>query len=160
MSALVIDALNTTTNVAVSCYKGCWVFTLISISALGLSFKTYLHLSCISHSLPHACLEMTKNPLPCMCENQIRSFHLIRWRVCVHGKLTGQSVALRVILIPLTVEIQWAALAVGKLAAHLLVPHRTLSEVLHILQRQRKESWEKVSFYDRAPWTAVLKCLN
>lgn len=146
MSALVIDALNTTTNVAVSCYRGCWVLTLFSISALGLSFKTYLHLSCISHSLPHACLEITKNPLPCMCENQIRSFFNK-----VHGKLTGQSVALRVILIPLTVEIQWAALAVGKLAAHLLVPHRTLSEVLHILQRQRKESWEKVSFYDRAP---------
>lgn len=74
MSAHLIDAVNTTTNVAVSCYKGCWVLTLFSISALGLSFKTYLHLSCISHSLPHACLEMTKNPLPCMCENQIRSF--------------------------------------------------------------------------------------
>lgn len=62
--------------------------------------------------------------------------------VCTENELawlTGQSVALWLILVPLTVEIQRAALAVGKLAAHLLVPHRTVGEVLHVLQRERGE---------------------
>lgn len=53
--------------------------------------------------------------------------------------LTRQSVALWLILVPLTVGIQRAALAVGELAAHLLVPHRALSEVLHVLQQERRE---------------------
>lgn len=47
--------------------------------------------------------------------------------------LTGQSVALGLVLVPLTVEVERAALAVGQLAAHLLVPHRTLGEVLDAL---------------------------
>lgn len=52
------------------------------------------------------------------------------------ARLTRQSVALRLILVPLTVEIQRAALAVGQLAAHLLVAHRTLGEVLYVLQQE------------------------
>lgn len=53
--------------------------------------------------------------------------------------LTRQRVALRLILVPLAVEIQRAALAVRELAADLLVPHRTVGEVLHILRQQRRE---------------------
>lgn len=45
--------------------------------------------------------------------------------------------ALRLILVPLTVDIQRAALAVGQLAAHLLVAHRTLGEVLYVLWQER-----------------------
>lgn len=51
----------------------------------------------------------------------------------MEAQLTGQSVALGLVLVPLAVEIERAALAVGQLAAHLLVTHRTLGEVLHIL---------------------------
>lgn len=47
--------------------------------------------------------------------------------------------ALWLVLVPLTVGIQRAALAVGELAAHLLVPHWTLSEVLHVLQHEQRE---------------------
>lgn len=43
------------------------------------------------------------------------------------------------ILLPLTVEIQRAALAVGELAAHLLDAHRALSEVLHALEAGQRE---------------------
>lgn len=46
--------------------------------------------------------------------------------------------ALGLILVPLAVEIQRAALAVGKLAAHLLVTHRTLWEVFYILQETKR----------------------
>lgn len=56
------------------------------------------------------------------------------------ARLTRQSVALRLILVPLTVEIQRAALAVGQLAAHLLVAHRTLGEVLYVLQQEGERS--------------------
>lgn len=48
-------------------------------------------------------------------------------------QLTWQREALGVILVPVTVEIQGAAFAVVEFAAHLLVPHRTLCKVLHIL---------------------------
>jgi len=61
---------------------------------------------------------------------------------CARGSdihLTWQSVALRLILVPLTVEIHQAALAVGELAAHLLVPHGTLREVTHVLQKKKGE---------------------
>lgn len=52
-------------------------------------------------------------------------------------RLTRQSVALGLILVPLAVEIQRAALAVGELAAHLLVTHRTLGEDFYILQEKK-----------------------
>lgn len=52
--------------------------------------------------------------------------------------LTRQSMALGLILVPLAVEIQRAALAVGELAAHLLVTHRTLREVFYILQEKKQ----------------------
>lgn len=58
--------------------------------------------------------------------------------------LTGQSVALGLVLVPLTVGVQRAALAVGQLAAHVLVPHRTLSEVLHALQQTKKSKEVRV----------------
>lgn len=48
--------------------------------------------------------------------------------------------ALGLILVPLAVEIQRAALAVGELAAHLLVTHRTLGEVFYILRRRKKKT--------------------
>lgn len=46
--------------------------------------------------------------------------------------------ALGLILVPLAVEIQRAALAVGELAAHLLVTHWTLREVFYILQEKKR----------------------
>lgn len=52
-------------------------------------------------------------------------------------QLTRQSVAFGLVLVPLAVEIQRAALAVGQLAAHLLVTHRTLWEVSHILREKK-----------------------
>lgn len=47
--------------------------------------------------------------------------------------------ALGLVLVPLTVEIQRAALTVGQLAAHLLITHRTLGEVLHALQQEKQQ---------------------
>lgn len=61
---------------------------------------------------------------------------------------TRQGEALGVILVPVTVEIQEAALAVGEFAAHLLIPYRTLLEVLHILQKRREE--KKGGFWKKA----------
>lgn len=47
--------------------------------------------------------------------------------------------ALGLVLVPLAVEIQRAALAVGQFAAHLLVTHWTIREVLHILFSDTRE---------------------
>lgn len=54
------------------------------------------------------------------------------------ANLTGQSVALGLVLVPVTVEIQRAALAVGQLAAHPLVAHGAGGEVPHILRRAQE----------------------
>lgn len=65
----------------------------------------------------------------------------------MEARLTGQSVALGLVLVPLAVEIQRATLAVGQLAAHLLVTHRTVGEVFHILcgKKGRRERTHEVN---------------
>lgn len=64
----------------------------------------------------------------------------------MEARLTGQRVALGLVLVPLAVEVQRAALAVGQLAAHLLIAHGTVGEVFHILcgKKQRSERKHEV----------------